>query len=407
MSTLESALLKLGIVDNVNELDLSENYLKNIASIYSSTETNKYGFARESNDGGSFYYSQTCFLRDKLGGTAYETDDILSTQITRDYNITKNVSLTDLFIKRIINLPNMNNVLATDEMKAERINKIKELVYNYGAATVSFYYLSQYHNVDTNAFYYDRNLGSNHALSIVGWDDNYSKTNFLSSLQPSMNGAFIVKNSWGTSSKNDGYLYVSYDMVNYLIRINAFADLDLTSSYDNMYEYDEMGNNCNMSINSNIVYYANKFKLKDMKESLKSISTYIDAPNSCIKVYVSETGDFEDLQEVEIKNAGPKYSSGYYIEDAGYAVLDLTSPKTIDNEEFIVCISLSNNNSQNLIPIERQTMSEVPYIDIEPNQSYCSNSLETMKNGSATDLSSILTCGNVCIKAFTDSYQHK
>ena len=37
----------------------------------------------------------------------------------------------------------------------------------------------------------------NHAVVIVGWDDNYDKSNFLQ--KPKNNGAFLVRNSWGTN----------------------------------------------------------------------------------------------------------------------------------------------------------------------------------------------------------------
>ena len=39
---------------------------------------------------------------------------------------------------------------------------------------------------------------ANHAVTIVGWDDNYPKENFISEHQPTYNGAWLVKNSWGS-----------------------------------------------------------------------------------------------------------------------------------------------------------------------------------------------------------------
>lgn len=42
---------------------------------------------------------------------------------------------------------------------------------------------------------------ANHAVTIVGWDDNYPKENFLSEHQPPENGAWLVKNSWGSGEE--------------------------------------------------------------------------------------------------------------------------------------------------------------------------------------------------------------
>ena len=51
-------------------------------------------------------------------------------------------------------------------------------------------------------------LWANHAVTIVGWDDNYSKDNFL--ITPPGDGAWIVKNSWVSEWGDNGYMYVSY-----------------------------------------------------------------------------------------------------------------------------------------------------------------------------------------------------
>lgn len=42
------------------------------------------------------------------------------------------------------------------------------------------------------------NINPDHTVSIVGWDDNYSKENFASMNRPTHDGAFLVKNSWGS-----------------------------------------------------------------------------------------------------------------------------------------------------------------------------------------------------------------
>ncbi|MCR5608674.1 MAG: C1 family peptidase [Lachnospiraceae bacterium] len=52
-----------------------------------------------------------------------------------------------------------------------------------------------------------------HAVTIVGWDDTYSKDNFLSidGKKPKNDGAYILLNSWGEYSNDKGYYYVSYE----------------------------------------------------------------------------------------------------------------------------------------------------------------------------------------------------
>lgn len=55
--------------------------------------------------------------------------------------------------------------------------------------------------------------GANHAVSIIGWDDNFSKLNFPSEIRPSVDGAFIALNSWGSNFGDEGVFYISYEDV--------------------------------------------------------------------------------------------------------------------------------------------------------------------------------------------------
>ncbi|MDO4289723.1 MAG: C1 family peptidase [Eggerthellaceae bacterium] len=84
---------------------------------------------------------------------------------------------------------------------------------------------AQYLNQKNWAQYTYEPVGTNHAVTIVGWDDNYDVSNFNSEHQPPAKGAWLVKNSWGAETeefpnhsewgieengKHTGYFWLSY-----------------------------------------------------------------------------------------------------------------------------------------------------------------------------------------------------
>ena len=85
--------------------------------------------------------------------------------------------------------------------------KMKQTISNYGGIFAGVHgaqLMSDAYNNSTGAIYCDPNdvensYTMNHAVVIIGWDDNYSKDNFNEAHRPSSNGAWIVKNSWETN----------------------------------------------------------------------------------------------------------------------------------------------------------------------------------------------------------------
>ena len=144
-----------------------------------------------------------------------------------------------------INWDKAVSVYACNTITADKTKTIKEAIMNNGAIALSVcgasWEDSKYTNAKTGAAYLpewnDTYKHTDHTVVIVGWDDDYAKENFP--IIPEGNGAWIVKNSWGTEVGDKGYYYLSYYDV-------AFNQSNVTCQYlvapaaqsDYRYQYD-------------------------------------------------------------------------------------------------------------------------------------------------------------------------
>ena len=115
-------------------------------------------------------------------------------------------------------------------------NDIKNALMTYGGMYVSMYWNSAYYNSSQYTYYYSgASKNANHAVTLIGWDDNKVVTGAPG------NGAWLIKNSWGTGWGNNGYFWISYyDTVAVKYAV-AFCDAVPTSSYATNYQYDPLG----------------------------------------------------------------------------------------------------------------------------------------------------------------------
>ena len=105
----------------------------------------------------------------------------------------------------------------------EGINAIKSELYQGHGVTIALNAAHAGFNNKNRAVYYSGDEQPNHAVTVVGYDDDYPKENFsgkksngtvIKDSTPPGNGALIIKNSWGLKTNDgdidDGYFYISY-----------------------------------------------------------------------------------------------------------------------------------------------------------------------------------------------------
>ncbi|MDO5832319.1 MAG: C1 family peptidase, partial [Methanobrevibacter sp.] len=365
MAVLESCILRA----NGDLFDLSEENMKNIIALYSD-----YGWnAIDTNDGG---YSNMPwgYLAGWLG-PVNEMDDMFDDRSTLSPILNS--------IMHVQNIKFLQRSSYTDN------DEIKRAILNYGAVGTSIYQDSYYLNPNTYAFYCWYNTPCNHAVTIVGWDDNYSNSNFRWGSDIG-NGAWIVKNSWGSSWGDNGYYYVSYYDANfarpgdencaYTIVLNDTIKLDKN------YQYDIAGMTDYFLISSPQVWYKNVFTASS-DEYLAAVSTYFE--KACEwSASVLVNGELKDVL------------SG--TTDAGYYTFNLNrhiSLKTGDVFEVIFNVTMEGGAA---FPVsEIYSLNKLVYAPQTSFVSYDGVNWQDLYNLSWAYSTHHYSSQTACIKAFT------
>lgn len=176
--------------------DFSEQYMvsSSFYNNYLNGLTNNRGLNFKPYEGGNFETRAIGNITNGYGVVNEEDYPYLNTEAPVDLNGLKNKKI----VADVLDTITFSNPKNNDE-RISLIKKIKEhIVENGGVYTAikapdigNFKF-----NPFNGALYHNNEEYPNHAVTIIGWDDNYSKDNFVS--KPERDGAWIVKNSYGT-----------------------------------------------------------------------------------------------------------------------------------------------------------------------------------------------------------------
>ncbi|VEU58599.1 C1 family peptidase [Mycoplasmopsis gallinacea] len=261
--------------------------------------------------------------------------------------------------------PNFNNPTIAKIKNAVKINHtindIKLAIAKYGSVGVAYAFNRM--NFHPETVWYnepnsiivtkspkERYIG-NHASVIVGWNDDYYKSNFGPET-PKQTGGFIIKNSWGTRMHGQGYFMLSYDSLDLLHEVMA-VEVEDNNAYQNTYYYDTKNSFSLFELpGTNERTMANIFPVKkandEIIEKLKSINFALRGSNitAKIKIYVKnssmsnpEDGELKLTQKVEIPNSG----------DKGFYTIDLNKEIILNKSQyFSIIVDVTNKGQKNV-----------------------------------------------------------
>lgn len=255
------------------------------------------------------------------------------------------------------------------------VNNIKNLISEYGSVSMSFGMYDSYYNPHMYAYSYPGSAGVNHAVTLVGWDDNFSRENFNEDSKVTSDGAWIARNSWGDDWGDGGYFYISYqNKCNYNI---VAAEASTSPKYRNNYFYD---GSCALSKlklypsgSGGISSVSNVFQAKagnGKGEALGEVvlATYTDGGSYSIQIYTN-------LKDKSNPVSGtPAYSSPvtFYQEHAGISTVTVPEVNLMSGTLYSVVVT---NIGSSAVDYLCETNSAYDWVefnaDLKENQSFC------------------------------------
>ena len=271
-------------------------------------------------------------------------------------------------------------------------DNLKNAVMSAGAVYTTMYWEPGYYNAPN--YYYNGTSNSNHAVAIVGWDDNYDKANFPSA--PPGNGAFIIRNSWGASFGDEGYFYISYYDTQLAYSKNyLFNNTEPVTNYSHIYQYDPLGWISSTGYGSETGWFANIFTAQ-ASERLTAVSFYNPSVNSPYEVYIytGVTAGVPRSGTLAATETGT-------IQYPGYTTIDLSSPVYVaSGERFSIVVKLTTPGTNFPISLEHKSPGYSSSATASAGQSFISTD-----GSSWSDLTTETEHenDNVCLKGFTKS----
>lgn len=459
LSSLET-YLALNNTDTSKVYDFSERHMNySMVRAFANDEINENGLNRKPLDGGTWEIA-TAYLTSGLGPIEESDMPNQKTSEVIDISEIQNKEVTGQ-VYDTISFPTYTGTEDTTSLRQQ----MKEHIMNYGSIGACIHgaqpvLKTTCYNNSTGALYCSdpETCTIDHAVSIVGWDDNYDINNFNEGNRPQNNGAWIIRNSWGekieltleemkeelfnsnkayciengwesaedipadtvkTIFENNGYtieddtaimnvgdngfMYISYEDINIYKSLFGITNSSDSVDYDNIYQYNNYGVNGKITIGNSKIYLGNIFnKQTSETEYLTQVSLY--TPESCTcKVYVNVNGtsmEKANLQQISLK-AGDTETIG-----AGYHTLEFLEPLEIQNSSFSVVIEMQGTREDEISFGVENNISDSVYDVVQVEEGKCFLSFgDFFESNQWLDMSQLDQIGAVnsdsTIKAFT------
>ena len=336
---------------NSGNTDLSENLLA-----YMLSHPSLYGKLNPSGDYATYTASSaTDYLT--LGGNVWaaglglmngigpynENSDYPYSEDNTPSIVNKNFTESEYYEVRNSSVAKITGVFQAHINNNSDNDEFKQLIMDYGAASLSYNenYTDNKFGEDGSSYYYNPNENtSNHAVTVVGWDDSIPASAFKTT--PAGDGAWLIKNSWGEYSRDNGYFWLSYyDKSISGVGIAYDFTVDGADDYfDTRYSYDGGNSLASFGYSRPDIYGANVFTA-DKDSYVTGAATYTSAGNNIeLSVYTS-------LKDASDPTSGTKSAVATMsnVKYEGYYSLKFDAPVKVKKGETFAIVAKITKDS--------------------------------------------------------------
>ncbi len=214
------------------------------------------------------------------------------------------------------------------------------------------------------AHYTYNDANANHGVCIVGWDDTYPKENFVEGHQPPYDGAWLVKNSWGSGEEEfpnkgngdwgipnekgegTGYFWLSYyDQSLSMLESYEFDKSNVGKKYY-LNQHDFLGTSSYETVErDDPVKMANVFKA-EVCQNVEQVTCETTRPGTIVETEIYLLNDnYEDPEDGKLVAS---FSQSFDM--GGFHKMTLATPVTVQkNQYFSVIQKHTNPAGENVI----------------------------------------------------------
>lgn len=308
------------------DYDLSERHLDYLTSF-------EFGGERELNGGGNFDIFKE-YVKKTYGPVSEYDVPYNKTYSKEEYEYLQNLEPI-VYVGETVDFPciEKSNKNYTEEELNYFRDEVKKHIINHGGvyAGIAVTALTEYNNKYVLNSKETQTLNDGHAVTIIGWDDNFSVENFPEEYKPSSPGAYIALNSWGNDWGDNGIFYISYEDVNVEVEMSGIIKSSIeNNNFETIcFEDENLYNHIKNVLSKEIVSYNDLEKII----CIKKIS--IDNLN---ELYLNNI-NIEDLTGIErFTNLKTLDISNNHISNIG----------CLQNLNYLIKLNISNNEITNI-----------------------------------------------------------